>query len=141
MDCISAGLRPYFLKKSDETCTQKTKHNGLDDEEVQQIWYRVSFKKLITFFPNTEQIHFLNWYKFDNAALKALITQIKRKDNKLKAVKFLYYDYKELEEHQFFFDDKQLDKTKIEILRKQDWTIDGKLDKTGYSIKLKYKIK
>eukprot|EP01084_Bolivina_argentea_P304358 525598_1 len=114
------------------------RYNGLQ-ENVEQICYEVSFKKLIALFPNTEQIVFLNWYKLDDSALRRLISQIRRKSNKLKCVKFLYYDYIDpLKDHPWFFDDKQLKQKYKNTLKKLNWEIRSKQDETGYCIKLKY---
>ena len=137
LDCISPGLRPYLLENSGQKYQLKKRHNGLK-ETMEQIWYEVSFRKLMILFPNTEEIHFRNWYKLDNSALRKLIGQIKRKDNTLTAVKFLYYDYTDpLDKHLWFFDHKKLESSLLTKLEKANWTINAKKEKAGYYIKLR----
>jgi len=79
IDCISEGLRPYFL-------------DSIGRPYIDQQWI-VSFDKVLFLYPNLKQIHFLNLYKFDDEALRRLIAAIKLKDCKLGSIKFVYHDF------------------------------------------------
>ena len=114
IDFISEGLRDYFL---DSVSTQTTPRT------VDKLFI-VSFKKIINLFPNVEQIHYFNLYPFDNDALRKLIDQIKKPENRLKQIKFLYYDYSDpLSEYPFFFDPTKLDRKLLDKLIRLKWCI------------------
>ena len=101
LDCISPGLRKYFLTKTDK----KIKLCGQEEEDL----YQVDFEKIINIFPYIREIHFMNWYTLNDHTLQNLIEQINKTDNKLEQIKFLYYDYKDpLKKHPFFFNPKYL---------------------------------
>merc|ERR1712130_745833 len=59
IDTISPKLKPYFLDEDD-----KKEESGDDGQWI------VSFDKLSFSFPNLKQIHFLNFYRFDNEILR-----------------------------------------------------------------------
>merc|ERR1712228_117043 len=84
IDIVSDRLKPYFFDEL-ENVNIKTKKKR----------FAVSFEKITNLFENVREIHFINEYKFDNVIMRKLIKQIKKKENKLESVKFLYYDYKD----------------------------------------------
>ncbi len=57
MDCVSAGLRPYLLKASNGSVLKSGMSASGAQTEMKQMFYEISFRKLVTLFPNTEQIH------------------------------------------------------------------------------------
>merc|ERR1712228_803973 len=61
IDMISDGLKEFFLDKEHE----KDIHDNYK--------YAVSFEKLLKVFPNVEEVHYINNYKFDNDALQKLL--------------------------------------------------------------------
>ena len=102
--------------------------------------YEVSFVKIVNIFPNIKQIHFLNWYQFDDTALQKLIAQIKRPNNKLIQIKFLYHDYIDpLSNHPFFKDPSELSKELVDEFQALGWSVHKPKEqkrKTGYALKL-----
>ena len=140
IDCVSLGLRQYF---SDETQREVQLPKVVKSEvhlKDNKMW-SVSFRKIVHLFPNIHEIHFLNWWLLDNAALQRLIREIGREDNKLRQIKFMYYDFNDpLSEHPWFFDPQSLKKALLSELKSLNWriTFPKKQDRrAGYIIKLK----
>eukprot|EP01083_Nonionella_stella_P257524 881385_1 len=136
IDTISDGLKPYFLDES----SAKDIHN-------KRILWDISFDKILALFPNAQEIHFLNQYTLNNVALKRLIRQIKKPKNKLKRVKFLYYEYNEVPtESSYFYPPDSLKEDSIQELTNGMRTDDNQLKKwkfvksetknVGYKIRL-----
>ena len=132
IDTISDRLKPYFLDPLDE-----------NDIITGKQRYAVSFEKIINIFENVQEIHFINDYKFDNSIMDKLIRVILKKENKLRSVKFLYYDYKDNrnkntrsvpnESYRFFNPSKIND---VELL-KVGWELKYKKNgKAGYKINI-----
>ena len=123
IDSVSQGLKKYFF-----------------DFDNKNEKYIVSFIKIINLFPNIEEIHFLNWYMFDDIALEKLLLQIENKENALKRIKFLYYDYNDPLENCYFFNHpNNLNDNLIKKLQIKGWKINYKQEtngKNGYSIKI-----
>merc|ERR1711933_527692 len=82
IDRVSDKLKAYFFDDLDIVNIKTNKKR-----------YAVSFEKIINIFENVQEIHFINEYKFDDDIMHKLVNQIKKKENKLRCVKFLYYDY------------------------------------------------
>merc|ERR1712129_637102 len=125
IDSISDGLKQYFLDCDDEK------------EDGDGKW-SVSFEKIVNLVPNVEQIHFMNYYRFNDAVLRKLIVQIKNdkdREHKLKLIKFLYYDYDEnIHDCPHYVDARKLKLRKE--LKKLNWKMNVDEDKTGHCIKL-----
>ena len=120
-----SGLKPYFLSDSGETTGE--------NEKV----YVVSFDKILNLFPNIQEIHFLNWYTFDDEALRKLIAAIGREECRLKQVKFLYFDFKgPISAHPFFADPDSLRADLVDQLEESNWEIKHKGDHLRYSTRL-----
>jgi len=76
---------------------EQTKDRDINTNEFK---WTISFTEITRIFPNVKEIHFVNRYKFDNTALKALIKQIQARDsrtnepiNKVEKVVFSYFAY------------------------------------------------
>eukprot|EP01083_Nonionella_stella_P070990 190333_1 len=132
IDTISDGLKPFFLDK-----------HRLE----QRILWDISFDKILTLFPNAQEIHFLNQYTFNNEALRRLIRQIKEPSNKLKRVKFLYYEYKDKPtESTYFYPPDSLEPSLLQEFSNEMRTDDNQIKKwkfvkretknVGYKIRL-----
>jgi len=119
IDCISEGLKPYFL-----------------DEDEKWI---VSFDKVLFLYPNLKQIHFLNLYKFDNAALEKLIAAVQRKDCQLEKIKFLYCVHSgSLSDYEHFYDPDSLDNKLMNQLNDLKWKVSyERNEKTKFVINIK----
>jgi len=81
-DVISNNLKRYFLEQTKE----------LDLKSGKRRW-TISFEEILTVYPNVKELHFMNYYRFDDGVLRRLITQIKKRKNPLRKVVFLYFDY------------------------------------------------
>ena len=139
IDCISDGLKPYFLDKTKQRIKLPKMPDDADQMDDNTLLWQVSFIKIINIWPQIEQIHFLNWYIFDDIALKKLIQIIKMNNNKLKHVKFLYYDYKgKISDYPFFFNPNNLSKHLLDELQiKHKWKISFSENCNGYRINLR----
>lgn len=102
----------------------------------------ISWKKIIEVFENVQEIHFLNQYKFNDEVLTHLIEQINDKNNKLKKVSFIYYNYINSDENgkptnsKIFYDPDKLKKNNIQKLNDKNWIIKHKASNTGYKIRV-----
>jgi len=125
IDCISEGLRPYFL-------------DSIGRPHIDQQWI-VSFDKVLFLYPNLKQIHFLNLYKFDNAALEKLIAAVQRKDCQLEKIKFLYCVHSgSLSDYEHFYDPDSLDNKLMNQLNDLKWKVSYERDeKTKFVINIK----
>merc|ERR1712062_420598 len=83
-DRISDILKRFFMERSNER----------DIKTGKRKWI-ISFEEILTVYPNVEELHFMNEYRFDDGVLQRLIKQIEREDNTLRKVVFLYFDYTE----------------------------------------------
>ncbi len=81
-DTISTGLKPYFMDDDGK------------DIEKEKKW-KISFDKITKIYSNVKEIHFINQYRLDDDLLKRIINQISKDNNKIKKIKFIYYDYKD----------------------------------------------
>ena len=121
IDCVADELKPYFMDRAD---------GGTQD--------MVSFEKLAFLFPNIRQIHFMNFYRFDDEALQRLIQQIRRRDCKLEQIKFLYYDYRgDLKGHRHFFDPNSLGSKLVAKLNALGWKMSFPRNRNGYTVRLR----
>ena len=97
LDRISDKLKEFFLEKVvDKKGIAMVDINGKER-------YNVDFNKILTMFPNVQEIHYLNQYKFDGKALEKLLKVLdsnKARKGKLalRRLRFLYYDYSETKE-------------------------------------------
>merc|ERR1719300_1561846 len=95
-------------------------HNNNNRRNTER--WMVSFEKLSFLFPNLEQIHFWNLYRFDNMVLEQLIKWSQDERCKLKQIKFLYYDYNgSLDESNEFYDPDSLDQELLQRLKELKW--------------------
>jgi len=83
-DRISDILKRFFMEQSKER----------EIRTGNRKWI-ISFEEILTVYPNVEELHFMNEYRFDDGVLQRLIKQIEREDNPLRKVVFLYFDYME----------------------------------------------
>ena len=126
-DRISDILKRFFMDKTDEV-----------DTETNERKWTISFKEITSIWPNVKELHFMNEYRFDNGVLQRLIDQIKppsnkRKDNTLRKVVFLYFDYLECDdgsgkpmESDKFMNPEGLDEKLRDKLLKLGWKIEMK---------------
>ena len=138
IDSVADGLKKYFLDPTEQKINLPKVTEDDQDKMVSVLW-NVSFIKIINLWPDIEQIHFFNWYRFDDNILEKLIEIIKMKDVKLKHVKFLYYDYEDpLDEYPFFFDPEKLNKGLLQKLEGEcKWKISYSESCNGYRINLR----
>ena len=133
-DRISDVLKRYFLDQSEER----------DVRTGEKKWV-ISFEEITTVYPDVEEIHFMNQYRFDDVVLRRLIDQIQRKDreNTLRKVVFLYFEYKEcdaatgmpLDAATIFKDPGDLDKESRADLEALGWNIKHcRIGRAGYKI-------
>ncbi len=137
IDQISNRLKPFFLKLDQ----QKDVH-GNDK-------WSVSFTKLLNIFPNIQEIHYINSYRFDNEAFKRLLDVLKNGKTNLHTIRFVYYNYKHEKNESgkaldyptigdSFFHPDGLDKGLIKQLEENhNWTIQFNVNgKIGFKIRL-----
>ena len=105
--------------------------------------WTISFREIVNVYPNLEEIHFMNHYRFDDGVLQRLIRQIQRKkSNHLRKVVFLYFDYRESDQYgkptncRAFMDPEQLTpKLKGKLKYDLNWEIKhGQCSSNGYKI-------
>eukprot|EP01084_Bolivina_argentea_P002738 5070_1 len=82
-DMISDHLKRFFMERM----------KGYNDVNTGENKWIISFKEIITVYPNIKEIHFVNQYIFDNMLLEQLIIQISKHDNTIQKIVFLYYNY------------------------------------------------
>ena len=135
-DQISDNLKRFFMERTDE----------LDVETNEKRW-TISFEEILTVYPNVEELHFINEYRFDNGVLLRLIRQIQRSHeaNKLRKVVFLYFDYVECDDSgkplNCEFCDRFMDPDDLsrKLMRDLTWTLKWKI-KHGLCGDAGYKI-
>lgn len=129
-DRISDILKRFFMEHTNERDIATNKRR-----------WTISFEEILTVYPNVEELHFINEYRFDDGVLQRFMKQIKRKDNTLRKVVFLYFDYAECDQsgkpmdNDTFLDPERLDRKLKEQLAKKCWRLRHQATgKSGYKI-------
>eukprot|EP01084_Bolivina_argentea_P026866 49953_1 len=123
IDQISQGLKHFFLEK------RKSKTI-------------VSFRRLLSVFPNVQKVHYINEYRCDNEVLTQLLDILKQGKHYLTKVLFLYFNYNDVKEHRGvppngnnFFHPTDLDTQLVKKLTDvYGWKIKYQIEKTGFKI-------
>ena len=118
-DDISYNLRHHFMDKI-----------RINVENGKNI-YRISLSKIQKIFINIEEVYLHNYYKLDDGLLDSIIDFLnnifngKTNKNRIKQIKFLYYDYlgNIKDNKDIYFPSKNLNPQKVKNLQKLGWEI------------------
>merc|ERR1712228_1154890 len=122
-DCISDGLKSFLMRQIEEK----------DIMTNMRKWV-ISFDEIVNVYPNVTELRFLNEYRFDDHVLQRLIRHIQRKDNKLKKVSFLWFNYSG-DDHQSLYQQNM----NVRLLKPLKWKIKHRVNvKTGYKISISF---